>query len=82
MKSFDYKKSLGQNFLMDKNIIHKISDSINPNEEEEWLYNAALSIGNTVIYSPVMGRDKYTFQEIELIAALASLCAVLIELIT
>ena len=24
MKNFDYKKSLGQNFLMDKNIIHKI----------------------------------------------------------
>ena len=39
---------------------------INPNEEEEWLYNAGLSIGNTVIYSPVMGRDKYSFQEIEL----------------
>lgn len=34
MKNFDYKKSLGQNFLMDKNIIHKISDSINPNEED------------------------------------------------
>ncbi len=34
MKNFDYKKSLGQNFLMDKNIIQKISDSINPNEED------------------------------------------------
>ena len=34
MKSFDYKKSLGQNFLMDKNIIHKISDSIKPNEDD------------------------------------------------
>lgn len=34
MKSFDYKKSLGQNFLMDKNIIHKISDSIKPNEND------------------------------------------------
>lgn len=38
----------------------------NPEEDEEWLYNAGLSIGNTVIYTPVMGRDKYTFQEIEL----------------
>ena len=34
MKKFDYKKSLGQNFLMDKNIIHKISDSINPDEND------------------------------------------------
>ena len=34
MKSFDYKKSLGQNFLMDKNIIHKISDSIKPSEDD------------------------------------------------
>lgn len=32
MRSFDYKKSLGQNFLMDKNIIKKITDSVNPNE--------------------------------------------------
>lgn len=28
MKNFDYKKSLGQNFLIDKNIIAKITDSI------------------------------------------------------
>ena len=34
MRSFDYKKSLGQNFLQDKNIIHKISESINPTEED------------------------------------------------
>ena len=34
MRSFDYKKSLGQNFLQDKNIIHKISDSINPTKED------------------------------------------------
>ena len=34
MYSFDYKKSLGQNFLMDKNIIYKISDSIRPNEDD------------------------------------------------
>ena len=26
----------------------------NPEEDEEWLYNAGLSIGNTVIYTPVM----------------------------
>ena len=32
--SFDYKKSLGQNFLKDKNIINKISESINPNEDD------------------------------------------------
>ena len=31
---FDYKKSLGQNFLKDKNIIKKIADSINPTEED------------------------------------------------
>ena len=30
MRDFDYKKSLGQNFLKDQNIINKISDSINP----------------------------------------------------
>lgn len=34
MQKFDYKKSLGQNFLQDKNIIKKISDSINPTEED------------------------------------------------
>ena len=31
---FDYKKSLGQNFLKDKNIIKKIADSINHTEED------------------------------------------------
>ena len=31
---FDYKKSLGQNFLKDKNIIKKIADSIKPTEED------------------------------------------------
>ena len=34
MKSFDYKKSLGQNFLMDKNIIRKISESVNPEKND------------------------------------------------
>lgn len=34
MKNFDYKKSLGQNFLIDKNIINKISDSINPSKDD------------------------------------------------
>ena len=34
MKNFDYKKSLGQNFLIDKNIIEKISNSINPNKDD------------------------------------------------
>lgn len=34
MEKFDYKKSLGQNFLMDNNIIDKISNSINPNEDD------------------------------------------------
>ena len=32
--SFDYKKSLGQNFLKDKNIINKIVESINPNSDD------------------------------------------------
>ena len=31
---FDYKKSLGQNFLKDKNIINKISESINPSQKD------------------------------------------------
>lgn len=31
---FDYNKSLGQNFLKDKNIINKIVDSINPSKED------------------------------------------------
>ena len=31
---FDYNKSLGQNFLKDRNIIDKISDSINPNNND------------------------------------------------
>lgn len=34
MKNFDYKKSLGQNFLIDKNIINKISNSINPEKDD------------------------------------------------
>ena len=34
MRNFDYKKSLGQNFLMDKNIIKKISDSVNPTKKD------------------------------------------------
>lgn len=34
MRNFDYKKSLGQNFLMDKNIIKKISDSVIPGEKD------------------------------------------------
>ena len=34
MKNFDYKKSLGQNFLIDKNIIEKISNSINPSKDD------------------------------------------------
>ena len=33
MKNFEYKKSLGQNFLIDKNIINKIINSINLEEE-------------------------------------------------
>ena len=32
--SFDYKKSLGQNFLKDNNIVNKISNSINPNIDD------------------------------------------------
>ena len=31
---FDYKKSLGQNFLKAKNIINKIADSINPTKKD------------------------------------------------
>lgn len=34
MREFEYKKSLGQNFLKDKNIIKKISDSINPSKKD------------------------------------------------
>ncbi len=33
MKNFEYKKSLGQNFLIDKNIINKIINSIDLKEE-------------------------------------------------
>ena len=34
MRNFDYKKSLGQNFLIDKNIINKIAESINVNNDD------------------------------------------------
>lgn len=34
MKNFEYKKSLGQNFLMDKNIIKKISESISSTKDD------------------------------------------------
>lgn len=33
-ESFDYKKSLGQNFLIDKNIIKKIVSEVDSNEED------------------------------------------------
>ena len=32
--NFQYKKSLGQNFLIDNNIIDKISNSINPSSND------------------------------------------------
>jgi len=32
--NFDFKKSLGQNFLRDNNIIKKISDAIDSNKED------------------------------------------------
>lgn len=34
MKQFNFKKSLGQNFLIDNNIINKIINSINPDKED------------------------------------------------
>lgn len=34
MENFDFKKSLGQNFLIDNNIINKIVDSIKPNKDD------------------------------------------------
>ena len=34
MRDFDYKKSLGQNFLKDQNVINKISNSVNPSKED------------------------------------------------
>ncbi len=34
MRDFNYKKSLGQNFLKDQNVISKISNSINPSKED------------------------------------------------
>lgn len=39
---------------------------INPTEETEMLYSAGLSVGNKIIYTPVMGEDKYTYEEIPL----------------
>ena len=34
MIEFDFKKSLGQNFLIDKNIINKISESVDSNKDD------------------------------------------------
>ena len=68
-KNYAFKRFMavgeGDTFVKGK----QVEDShyqINPEEEYEMIYNAGLSIGNTVIYTPVMGRDKYTFAEIEL----------------
>ena len=68
-KNYDFKRYMA-NFdgeaYVQGNLLETSHYQINPEEEEEWTYNAGLSIGNTVIYTPVMGRDKYTFSEIEL----------------
>lgn len=37
-----------------------------PGEEKQMLYNAGLSVGNSVIYTPVLGEDPRTYEEIEL----------------
>ena len=37
-----------------------------PTEKTKMLYDAGLSVGNTVIYSPVMGEDPHTYEEVPL----------------
>ena len=38
----------------------------NPEEKTLMLYNAGLSVGNTVMYTPVMGQDPFTYEEVEM----------------
>lgn len=48
-------------------LTHDYHYQINPTEEgTKMLYDAGLSIGNDVIYSPVLGKDPHTYEEIEL----------------
>ncbi len=37
---------------------------INPDEEEEYTYTASLSIGNTVMYTSVLTKDPFTYEEV------------------
>lgn len=39
---------------------------INPDEDIEMLYDAGLSVGNDIIYTPIIGQDIHTYQDIEL----------------
>lgn len=45
---------------------HYQQDPAEADEEYPYLYSASLSLGNKVIYTPVLGQDPYTYEEIPL----------------
>lgn len=53
------KKSLSSDF-------HYQKDTVNGSEDYPILSSVGLSVGNSLIYSPVMGRDQYTGEDTEL----------------
>lgn len=65
-KNYAFRNYSTDDGVTKKNLVTDSHYQINPEEENEMLYNAGLSIGNTVIYSPVMGRDPFTFDDIHL----------------
>ena len=47
-------------------VIHDYHYQPDPSEKTKMLYDAGLSVGNTVIYSPIMGEDPHTYEEVPL----------------
>jgi len=65
-KNYAFKRFSTDDGVTKKTLVEDSHYQINPEEDFEMLYNAGLSIGNTVIYTPVMGRDPFIFDEIHL----------------
>ena len=65
-KNYAFKRFSTDDGITKKTQVEDSHYQIKPGEEYEMIYNAGLSIGNTIIYTPVTGRDPYTFDEIHL----------------
>lgn len=65
-KNYAFKRYSSDDGINKKTFVEDSHYQIKPGEDFEMLYNAGLSIGNTIIYTPVLGRDPFTFEEIHL----------------